>query len=179
MRAGFILAFLVLYAVATLLQWAAWRWLARVAPRWVTRYRRPALTAFIALYLLPFARGALFLHPRSALWPALAALGMLWHLTIAMSMSVIGIFRAGRAIYERIAGRGRRAESADESAPVNAAAGYAGTVGALDAKLVRGVERVARLGDTARALRMVDRRDRHPAGEAASGARRFYDRPAF
>jgi predicted MPP superfamily phosphohydrolase len=62
---------------------------------------------------------------------------MLWHLTIAMSMSVIGIFRAGRAIYERIAGRGRRAESADESAPVNAAAGYAGTVGALDAKLDR------------------------------------------
>jgi hypothetical protein len=93
----------VLYVITTLLHWAAWRWLARVAPQWAARYRRPALAAFIALYLLPFARVATFLHPRGAAWPVLAAVGMLWHLTIAMSMSVIGTFRAGSATHERMA----------------------------------------------------------------------------
>jgi predicted MPP superfamily phosphohydrolase len=127
----------VLYVLMTLLHWAAWRWLVRVAPPWAARYRRPALAAFIGFYLLPFARVAIFLHPLGAAWPMLAAVGMLWHLTIAMSMSVIGLFRAGRAIYERVARRVKRAESADDGVAGNAARAEAGPVGALDAKVDR------------------------------------------
>jgi predicted MPP superfamily phosphohydrolase len=128
MRAGWLIAFVMVYVVATLLHWAAWRWLARVLPRWIARYRRPSLGVFIVLYLLPLARGAMFLHPRGAVWPEIAAMGMLWHLTIAMSMTVVGIFRGGRAIVERITRSLRR---------VDAGAAGSGGMRAFDAKIDR------------------------------------------
>jgi predicted MPP superfamily phosphohydrolase len=184
MRAGWLIAFVALYVVATLLHWAAWRWFARIAPRWCARYRRPALGAFVVLYLLPLARAAIFFHPRDAVWPMVAAVGMLWHLTIAMSMAVIGLFRGGRAIYERAErrilrarGAGARstgaavAENADASVGVNADANVAG-----DEPGARGVgaDVEGSAGPAKRGAGAFDAKlDRRQALERAAGAVAF------
>jgi predicted MPP superfamily phosphohydrolase len=120
----------VVYALGALLHWAAWRWLVRIAPRWTERHRRPTLATVIALFMLPLARGAMFVDPRAAGWPMVAAVGMLWHLTVAMSMAVLGFFYAGRAIYTKLASRSAPSpaepahdESNAAAMPLRAAAG--------------------------------------------------------
>jgi predicted MPP superfamily phosphohydrolase len=105
MRAAWLVAFLVAYALIALLHWAAWRWLVRVAPQWTQRHRRPKLAVFVGLFALPLARVVAFVHPRDAIWSIVAACGLLWHLTVAMTMVVIGLFRAGRALQTQWAKR--------------------------------------------------------------------------
>jgi hypothetical protein len=97
--------FLLSYGLVALLHWAAWRWLAQAAPRWMERHRRATLAVFVLLFCLPLARAASFLHARAAVWSIAAAFGMLWHLGIAMTMAVIGLVRAGRALEARWARR--------------------------------------------------------------------------
>ena len=94
-----LVGFVVLYVLVALLHWAAWQWLGRVAPRFIERKRGAKLAVFVALFSLPLARVLTFLDVRSPLWSMAAALGLLWHLTIAMTMTVIGLFRAGRAAH--------------------------------------------------------------------------------
>jgi len=105
MRATWLIGFLLAYALFALLHWAAWRWLGRAAPRWVQHYRRPKLAVFILLFCLPLARVAAFFHPRTATWSIIAASGMLWHIVVAMTMAVIGLYRAGRWCESRWARR--------------------------------------------------------------------------
>jgi predicted MPP superfamily phosphohydrolase len=98
MRAASLAGFLVFYALVALIHWAAWRWLAQAAPRWLERHRKAKLFVFLLLFCLPLARVAAFLQPRAAVWSIVAAFGMLWHLGVAMTMTVVGLVRAGRAL---------------------------------------------------------------------------------
>jgi predicted MPP superfamily phosphohydrolase len=98
MRAASIAGILLAYGLVALLHWAAWRWLAQAAPRWMERHRRATLAVFVVLFCLPVARTAAFFHPRAAAFSIIAAFGMLWHLGIAMTMAIIGLVRAGRAL---------------------------------------------------------------------------------
>ncbi len=98
MRALSIAGFLVFYALVALLHWAAWRWLGQAAPRWMDRYRKPSLAVFLLLFFLPLARVAALVDSRAAVWSFVAAFGMLWHLGIAMTMSVVALVRAGRTL---------------------------------------------------------------------------------
>ena len=101
MRAAWLAGFLLAYAVVALVHWAAWRWLAKAAPRWMERHRRATLVVFLVLFCMPIARVAAFAHPRTTAFSILAAFGMLWHLAIALTMAIIGVVRAGRALESR------------------------------------------------------------------------------
>jgi uncharacterized protein len=97
MKATWVIGFALVTAVAALLHWAAWRWLARMAPRWIERGRRWKLATLVILFSLPLARVFSFLDVRSSMASKVAAWGQLWHLALAMTMVIIAIFRAGRA----------------------------------------------------------------------------------
>jgi uncharacterized protein len=114
-RAVWLIGFVVVFALAALLHWAAWRWLGRVAPRWIERQRGPKLALFVLLFFLPLARVLTFLHVRSPLWSMAAAFGQLWHLSIAMTVTTIALFRAGRAAHTAV--RRRSAREATTPAP--------------------------------------------------------------
>jgi uncharacterized protein len=101
-RAGWSIGFVVVYALVALLHWFAWCWLVKMAPQWTRRYRRPAQAVFLTLFALPLARAAALLQAEPGVWPIVAAIGMLWHLTVAMTMAVVGLFRAGRALLVKV-----------------------------------------------------------------------------
>jgi len=109
--AGFLLA----YGLVALVHWAAWHWLVQAAPRWMERHRRATLVVFLALFCLPIARVGAFLRPPSTVFSIVAAFGMLWHLGVAMTMAIIGLVRAVRALESRWR-RGNGAPSADAMA---------------------------------------------------------------
>src|SRR5262245_4249262 len=99
MRSAWIAGFLLIYGGVALLHWAAWRWLAQAAPQWMARQRRAKLAVFVVLFCLPIARVAAFVRPPAPpIFSIIAAAGMLWHLGVAMTMAVIGLVRAGRAL---------------------------------------------------------------------------------
>jgi predicted MPP superfamily phosphohydrolase len=113
-RAAWLVGFLLFYALFAFLHWAAWRWLEQMAPRWIERQRRPKLAAFILLFCLPLGRAVAFFHPRVSVWSILAAFGLLWHLTVAMTMTIIGLFRAGRLLESKWRARGARSRDAPQ-----------------------------------------------------------------
>jgi len=112
-RPGFWVFVLVLYGGSGLVQWAMWRWLRRVAPDFVERYRRWLLGVLGGLFLLPLTRELSFFVPGFFRWPVLAAIGMLWHLTVWMSMAAIGLASGVRRLL-RLRGR---TESAAPTSP--------------------------------------------------------------
>jgi predicted MPP superfamily phosphohydrolase len=98
MRAAWLAGFLVAYGIVALIHWAAWRWLVQATPRWMERRRRATRAVFLALFFLPLARIGAFVHPSAAVFSSVAAFGMLWHLGVAMTMAIIGLVRAARAL---------------------------------------------------------------------------------
>ena len=112
--AAWLAGFLLVYGIVALVHWAAWRWLTQVAPRWMERHRRATLVVFGVLFCLPLARAAVFLSPRTAAFSMVAAFGMLWHLGVVMTMAIIGLVRAGRALESKW--RGRKAVAPPDAA---------------------------------------------------------------
>ncbi|MET0593062.1 MAG: metallophosphoesterase [Polyangiaceae bacterium] len=115
MRVGVIVSFFAMLALAGLLHWAAWRWCKRAAPRFMARFRWPLLVVYVTLFALPIARAAAFFHVRGSTWAMVAAVGMLWHLTLALTMAAVGVVRGGRALHARFAAR-RALPPADDGA---------------------------------------------------------------
>jgi uncharacterized protein len=116
MKTTWAIGFALVTALAALLHWAAWRWLARMAPRWIERGRPWKLAILLLLFSLPLARVLSFLDVRSSMGSKVAAWGQLWHLALAMTMVVIAIFRAGRAAHAALA---RRSTPPPVEPPVN------------------------------------------------------------
>jgi len=98
-RAGFLVLLALIYVISTLVHWAMWRWLKRVAPRWTEKYRRPVLGLAALLFVLPMSQ-ALSLWLPMVSWQKLASFGLLWHLTVWMGTAGIGLvqlpWRLGR-----------------------------------------------------------------------------------
>src|SRR5688500_7614761 len=105
MKTTWVIGFALVTALAALLHWAAWRWLARMAPRWIERGRPWKLATLLLLFSLPLARVLSFLDVRSSIGSKVAAWGQLWHLALAMTMVVIAIFWVGRGAHAALARR--------------------------------------------------------------------------
>jgi len=107
-RPGFLLFVLVLYGGSGLVQWAMWRWLGRMAPAWVERHRRLLLAVLGTLFVFPLSRELSFVVPGLFRWPVLAAIGMIWHITVWMGMAAIGLGHAVRRVLRRIRREAKR-----------------------------------------------------------------------
>jgi predicted MPP superfamily phosphohydrolase len=103
MRVSVIVSFFAIYAVGALLHWAAWRWFGGVAPRVAARFRRPLLALYLVLFSMPMARVLAFYGLRSATWSMIGAVGMLWYLTLALTMTSVGLVRGARLLQARFA----------------------------------------------------------------------------
>jgi uncharacterized protein len=113
-RPGFLLFVLFLYGGSGLVQWAMWRWLRGVAPDWVERRRRWLLAVLGGLFLLPLSRELSFFVPGFFRWPVPAAIGMIWHITVWISMAAIGI---GHGVRRLLRWGVRRAGAASPVSP--------------------------------------------------------------
>jgi len=100
-RAAFVFTLLVFDVASALLHWGMWRWLRSVAPGWTSRHRRPLLATIVVLLVLPAGRQISFLWPEFPTWPALGAVGMLWHLTVWMGMACVGVMQIVRRLFPR------------------------------------------------------------------------------
>jgi predicted MPP superfamily phosphohydrolase len=107
-----LLFVLFLYGGSGLVQWAMWRWLRRVAPDWVERHRRWLLAVMGTIFVLPLSRELSFFVPGSFRWPVLSAIGMIWHITVWMSMAAIGVANGVRRL---LLLRARRPDAAPTS----------------------------------------------------------------
>jgi predicted MPP superfamily phosphohydrolase len=116
MRVGVIVSFFAICAVNAALHWAAWRWFAAALPRFVARYRRPLLAVYLALFFMPMARLLALYGLRSAVWSMVGAVGMLWYLTLALTMTSVGLVRGARLLQARLARKKEpsRANETDE-----------------------------------------------------------------
>ena len=110
------------------------------------------------LFVLPLSRELSFVVPGLFRWPVLAAIGMIWHITVWMGMAAIGLGHAVRRALRRI----RREAKTIECRPFRRSAGWRWS--ALAAHCVRCFRRGSRMGRVARALRMGGRGSPHPPG---------------
>jgi predicted MPP superfamily phosphohydrolase len=102
MRVSLIVSFFAICAVGALLHGAAWRWFRGAAPRIVARFRRPLLAVYLVLFLMPTARLLAFYGVRSPAWSMIGAVGMLWYLTLALTMASVGLVRGARLAQARL-----------------------------------------------------------------------------
>jgi predicted MPP superfamily phosphohydrolase len=105
---GFILFVLVLYGASALLHFAMWRWLRSIAPGLTRRQRALLLASLVVLFLLPVGRDVSILFPEVRAFRSLAAVGMLWHITVWLTMAAVGVGRASVALFSLV-GRARAA----------------------------------------------------------------------
>jgi predicted MPP superfamily phosphohydrolase len=89
----FYLLLFAVHALSILVHWAMWRWLGSIAPTFVSRHRKPILSAMVVLVLLPFGRELAFFWPEVSPLGIVGAVGAMWHLTVWMAMSAVGVFR--------------------------------------------------------------------------------------
>jgi predicted MPP superfamily phosphohydrolase len=105
----FLLLVLVLYGTSALVHWAMWRWFKRVSPDWVERHRRALLAVLGVMFGLPLARELAHVLRLPLEWPLVAAIGMIWHITVWMGMAAIGIAVGARRLLRWARGRSARA----------------------------------------------------------------------
>ncbi|HEY3593946.1 MAG TPA: metallophosphoesterase [Polyangiaceae bacterium] len=90
---GFVGFIVFIYGGSALIHYAMWRWLGSVAPAFVKQRRRLLLGALGVLFVLPLWRDVSILFPHLRAGRSFAALGMLWHITVWLSMTAIGVIR--------------------------------------------------------------------------------------
>jgi predicted MPP superfamily phosphohydrolase len=105
---GFVGFIVVLYGGSALVHFALWRWLRAIAPRFVARRKTWLLAALAFLFVLPMGRDISILFPQIKAGRSLAAVGMLWHITVWLSMTAVGVVRA-LAYVPRLVGNARAA----------------------------------------------------------------------
>src|SRR4051794_23941869 len=96
-----------------LAHWGLWNWLGSFAPGWRARHRRHVLGAMSVLFVLPFGRELVSVHP-SPVASSMVAVGMVWQLTVVVTMlvwylgrSVPGLLRLWARRTERAAAPAR------------------------------------------------------------------------
>jgi len=141
---GFVLFVLVLYGASALVHFAMWRWLRWVAPGFTRRRRVPLLASLAVLFLLPVGRDVSILFPEFNAFRSLAAVGMLWHITVWLTMAAVGVGRAAALLIGLL--RRARATPSDCPSPsrrvvleqLGGAAAFAASSGALTWGALRG-----------------------------------------
>jgi predicted MPP superfamily phosphohydrolase len=110
---GFMGFVLVLYGASALVHFALWQWFSAAAPRFSRRHRIPLLVLLSILFVMPLGRDVAILLPRVPTFRAVAAVGMLWHITVWLGMAAVGVARVGSLLVSLLA----RAVRAVQSSP--------------------------------------------------------------